>query len=214
VLGYLQDFLFTPERARTQVRFLSGGERNRVLLARLFSKPANVVVLDEPTNDLDLETLELLEEQLVQFDGTLLVVSHDRAFLNNVVTSTIVFKPTGVHEYVGGYDDWLRQRSAEVADTTDRAAILAGEKRPARTRERPAAKRRRSYKEKLELESLPARIVELDAEIAKLHAEMARPELYQQPSADIARKSAQLKDFDQVLAAAYARWEELEQLDE
>jgi ATP-binding cassette subfamily F protein uup len=214
VLGYLQDFLFTPERARTPVRFLSGGERNRVLLARLFSKPANVVVLDEPTNDLDLETLELLEEQLVQFDGTLLVVSHDRAFLNNVVTSTIVFAPTGVREYVGGYDDWLRQRSAEVAEASQRAATLTRERRPATTKEPRAAGRRRTYKEKLELESLPARIAELDAEIAQLHAEMARPEFYQQPPAKIAQKSVQLKAFDQSLATAYARWEELEQLSE
>jgi ATP-binding cassette subfamily F protein uup len=171
-------------------------------------------MLDEPTNDLDLETLELLEEQLVQFDGTLLVVSHDRAFLNNVVTSTIVFEPAGVREYVGGYDDWLRQRSAEVAEASQRAATLTKERRPATTKEPRAASRRRTYKEKLELESLPARIAELDAEIAKLHADMARPEFYQQPPANIAQKSARLKDFDQSLAAAYARWEELEQLGE
>ena len=139
VLGYLQDFLFTPERARTPVRFLSGGERNRLLLARLFSKPANVLVLDEPTNDLDLETLELLEEQLVEFDGTLLLVSHDRAFLNNVVTSTIVFEPGGVREYVGGYDDWLRQRSAEVAEASEQAVTLSKEKRPAARRNRRQA---------------------------------------------------------------------------
>jgi ATP-binding cassette subfamily F protein uup len=214
VLGYLQDFLFTPERARTPVRFLSGGERNRVLLARLFSKPANVVVLDEPTNDLDLESLELLEEQLVQFGGTLLVVSHDRAFLNNVVTSTIVFEPGGVREYVGGYDDWLRQRSAEVAEASERAVTLAKERRPAAAAEPVATIRRRSYKERLELESLPARIAKLDVEIAALHAEMANPEFYQQPPQTIAKKSTQLKDFDQQLAAVYARWEELEQLAE
>jgi ABC transport system ATP-binding/permease protein len=111
VLGYLQDFLFTPERARTQVQFLSGGERNRLLLARLFAKPANVVVLDEPTNDLDAETLELLEELLIDYQGTVLLVSHDREFLNNVVTSTIVFEEGQINEYVGGYDDWLRQRA-------------------------------------------------------------------------------------------------------
>jgi ABC transport system ATP-binding/permease protein len=214
VLGYLQDFLFTPERARTPVRFLSGGERNRLLLARLFSKPANVVVLDEPTNDLDLESLELLEEQLVQFDGTLLVVSHDRAFLNNVVTSTIVFEPAGVREYVGGYDDWIRQRSEEVAEATERAVTLTKERRSATTEAPSSINRRRTYKEKLELESLPAKIAELDAKIATLHTEMADPDFYQQPSANISQKSAQLKDFDQSLAAAYARWEELEQLDE
>src|SRR5207302_5722658 len=115
VIGYLRDFLFSPERARLPVRFLSGGERNRLLLAKLFAKPANVIVLDEPTNDLDAETLELLEERLVQFDGTVLVVSHDRTFLNNVVTSTIVFEGDGVREYVGGYDDWLRQCAARNA---------------------------------------------------------------------------------------------------
>ncbi len=120
VLGYLQDFLFTPERARTPLRFLSGGERNRLLLAKLFSKPANILVLDEPTNDLDTETLELLEDRLVQFAGTLLLVSHDRAFLNNVVTSTIVFEAGTLREYVGGYDDWLRQRPALVPPESER----------------------------------------------------------------------------------------------
>ena len=122
IIGYLQDFLFSPERARTPVRFLSGGERNRVLLARLFAKPANVIVLDEPTNDLDTETLELLEERLVQFEGTVLLVSHDRAFLNNIVTSTIVFEDGDAREYVGGYDDWLRQRSSKTAEKADAEA--------------------------------------------------------------------------------------------
>src|SRR6478735_10156613 len=121
VLGYLQDFLFTPDRSRTLVRFLSGGERNRLLLARLFLKPANVLVLDEPTNDLDPETLELLEERLVDFAGTILLVSHDRAFLNNVVTSTIVFEPGGAREYVGGYDDWVRQRGSAVDEVAKKA---------------------------------------------------------------------------------------------
>src|SRR6185312_15196625 len=115
VIGYLEEFLFSPERSRTPVRFLSGGECNRVLLAKLFAKPANVIVLDEPTNDLDAETLELLEERLVQFAGTVLLVSHDRAFLNNVVTSTIVYEDDGVREYVGGYDDWLRQRATRAS---------------------------------------------------------------------------------------------------
>ena len=125
VIGYLQDFLFSPERARTPVRFLSGGERNRILLAKLFAKPANVIVLDEPTNDLDAETLELLEERLVQFDGTVLLVSHDRTFLNNVVTSTIVFEDGGVREYVGGYDDWLRQRAARTGNSTPAKSKIA-----------------------------------------------------------------------------------------
>jgi ABC transport system ATP-binding/permease protein len=214
VLGYLQEFLFTAERARMPVRFLSGGERNRLLLARLLTKPANVLVLDEPTNDLDLETLELLEEQLVEYSGTLLVVSHDRAFLNNVVTSTIVFEPGGVREYVGGYDDWLRQRSDEVAEATERAVTLGKEKKPAAAKEPAATARRRTYKEKLELESLPAKIADLDAKIAALHDEMAQSGFYQQPSQTIARKGTALKDLEQQLAAAYARWEELEQLAE
>ena len=132
ILGYLQDFLFTPERARTEVRFLSGGERNRALLATLMTKPANVIVLDEPTNDLDSETLELLEEQLVEFAGTLLMVSHDRTFLNNVVTSTIVFEEGDVNEYVGGYDDWR----AAVGAARDRRA-LAAEKDKAESESRP-----------------------------------------------------------------------------
>ena len=114
IYGYLQDFLFTPERARTQIRFLSGGERNRILLAKLFAKPANLIVLDEPTNDLDTETLEMLEERLVSFPGTILLVSHDRVFLNNVVSSSIVFEDETVKEYVGGYDDWIRQRKAKA----------------------------------------------------------------------------------------------------
>ena len=134
VLGYLQDFLFAPDRARTQVKFLSGGERNRILLARLFAKPANIIVMDEPTNDLDTETLELLEELLVQYEGTLLVVSHDRAFLNNVVTSTIVFESSGVHEYVGGYDDWLRQR---LTSTSGKNADKLAQ--PSSTKELPQA---------------------------------------------------------------------------
>ena len=129
MIGYLQDFLFSPERARTPVRFLSGGERNRVLLAKLFAKPANLIVLDEPTNDLDTETVELLEDRLVEYQGTVLLISHDREFLNNVVTSTIVFEAGGIKEYVGGYDDWLRQRPSPPAD---RAASGHGAAAPCR----------------------------------------------------------------------------------
>jgi ATP-binding cassette subfamily F protein uup len=157
IIGYLQDFLFSPERSRTPVRFLSGGERNRVLLARLFAKPANVIVLDEPTNDLDTETLELLEERLVQFDGTVLLVSHDRAFLNNVVTSTIVFEEGGLREYVGGYDDWLRQRANRPASKTPTRSVSEGLPRPPRVTAE-SSKRRLSFKERQELESLPATI--------------------------------------------------------
>lgn len=208
VLGYLQDFLFTPERARTAVRFLSGGERNRLLLARLFSKPANVLVLDEPTNDLDTETLELLEERLVEFTGTILLVSHDRAFLNNVVTSTIAFESEGVREYVGGYDDWLRQRS-EPAQID---APTRGKEKPRSSDEPQSRQRRLAYHEKRELESLPAMIESLDSKVAELHGVMAQPDFYKQPSNEIASKHALLKDLHQQLAAAYGRWEELERM--
>lgn len=220
VLGYLQDFLFTPERARSPVRFLSGGERNRLLLARLLTKPANVLVLDEPTNDLDLETLELLESQLVEYDGTLLVVSHDREFLNNVVTSTIVFERGEVREYVGGYDDWQRQRQSGDAGAAGEKTTKPKSPPPAKPSKDTAKEilaagpRRRTYKERLELESLPDKIHSLDAEIARLHDEMARPDFYQQPQPVIVERSTRLKDLDGKLAAAYARWEELEQLAE
>jgi ATP-binding cassette subfamily F protein uup len=209
VLGYLQDFLFTPERARTPVRFLSGGERNRLLLARLFSKPANVLVLDEPTNDLDAETLEMLEERLVEFPGTLLLVSHDREFLNNVVASTIVFEAGDVREYVGGYDDWLRQRREPSAAVSPPSAALAKDKPPAPKAESENRKRRLAYHEKRELESLPAMIDSLESEVAELHGTMAQPEFYKQPSIDIARQQAHLKKLDQQLAEAYRRWEDL-----
>ncbi len=213
VLGYLQDFLFAPERARTQVKFLSGGERNRVLLAKLFAKPANVIVLDEPTNDLDTETLELLEERLVQFEGTILMVSHDRAFLNNVVTSTIVFEPTGAREYVGGYDDWLRQRSEQMAMPAAAAKPKASPKQAPESDATQPPKRKLAYKEKRELETLPATIEQLEAAAAKLHQVMAAPEFYKQPSEQIATRQAELKEIEQKLAVAYQRWEELEHCD-
>ena len=208
VIGYLQDFLFTPERARTQIKFLSGGERNRVLLAKLFSKPANVIVLDEPTNDLDTETLELLEERLVDFQGTILLVSHDRAFLNNVVTSTIVFEPTGVKEYVGGYDDWVRQRSETVAKPPAPEPAKASV-----TKQKTAPQQKRlGFNEKRELEKLPATIEQLEAAAARLHEIMADGEFYKQPSEQIAARQAELKDIEQQLSTSYERWEELEQL--
>ncbi len=210
VLGYLQDFLFTPERARTPVRFLSGGERNRVLLARLFARPANVVVLDEPTNDLDTETLELLEEVLVEFPGTVLLVSHDREFLNQVVTSSIVFEPEGLKEYVGGYDDWVRQRAAATAaaaaSRTPSPTRPAADS-PARPRQQPA---RLSYREQQELAALPEQIEALEAEIDQLHAAMARPEFYKRPGEQIAADTAMLNDLETRRDAAFARWEELE----
>ena len=217
VIGYLQDFLFSPERARTPVRFLSGGERNRVLLARLFAKPANVIVLDEPTNDLDAETLELLEERLVEYPGTLLLVSHDREFLNNVVTSTIAFEADGVKEYVGGYDDWLRQRSTSPADAAEpngkgaKADTASNSPRASSSAKTNKPETRRlSYKDQQELATLPEVIEKLESEIAALHEAMAQPEFYAQPGDSIAAEQSRLKRLDEQLAAAYERWEELE----
>jgi ATP-binding cassette subfamily F protein uup len=211
VIGYLQDFLFSPERSRTPVKFLSGGERNRVLLAKLFAKPANVIVLDEPTNDLDAETLELLEDRLVQFTGTLLLVSHDRAFLNNVVTSTLVFEADGVKEYVGGYDDWLRQRPKSVVEAAPAPAAVTGSRK---NKDVESRKRRLSFKEKQELQTVTENIEQFEREIDSLHAEMAKPEFYQQPGERIAAETARLKSLEERLAADFARWEELAPLAE
>jgi ATP-binding cassette subfamily F protein uup len=211
VIGYLRDFLFSAERARLPVKFLSGGERNRLLLAKLFTKPANVIVLDEPTNDLDAETLELLEGRLVEFAGTVLVVSHDRMFLNNVATSTIVFEEEGAREYFGGYDDWLRQRKAALPRKVGEPPISRVP--PRNVNEGPAAGQRRlSFKERQELESLPGNIEKYDAEIAALHREMAEPQFYQQPGTQIAAEQSRLKLLEEQLAAAYQRWEALERL--
>lgn len=211
VIGYLRDFLFSAERARLPVKFLSGGERNRLLLAKLFTKPANVIVLDEPTNDLDAETLELLEGRLVEFAGTVLVVSHDRMFLNNVVTSTIVFEEDGAREYFGGYDDWLRQRKAVLPRKISDPSISRVP--PRSVKEGPTAGQRRlNFKQRQELDVLPRTIEEFDAAIAALHREMAEPQFYQQPGTHIAAEQARLKQLEEQLAAAYRRWEELEQL--
>ncbi len=215
VLGYLQDFLFTPERARMAVKFLSGGERNRVLLARLFAKPANVIVLDEPTNDLDAETLELLEERLMEFAGTVLLVSHDRAFLNNIVTSTIVFEDDTVREYDGGYDDWQRARQACEAEEGDRREVREQQTRQrARSSSSVSAQRRRglSYKQQQELAGLPALIERLEAEVAQLHGAMTQPEYYRRASEEIAQEQTRLKSLETQLATAYQRWEMLEEL--
>lgn len=209
ILGYLQDFLFTPERARTEVRFLSGGERNRALLAKLMTKPANVIVLDEPTNDLDSETLELLEEQLVDFGGTLLMVSHDRTFLNNVVTSTFVFEEDGVNEYVGGYDDWqsaASRREPSPPDPQERGAKPKSEK----VKSVSSETRKLSYNEQRELDQLPERIESLESEISGMHDRMGEPDYYQQPGDKIAEDALRLKQWEQDLADAYQRWEELE----
>jgi ABC transport system ATP-binding/permease protein len=224
IIGYLQDFLFTPERARTQVKFLSGGERNRVLLARLMTRPANIIVMDEPTNDLDSETLDLLEEQLVDFGGTILLVSHDRTFLNNVVTSTIVFEDDGVNEYVGGYDDWVatvaRRKAAAGSENKNLPNVApkqaAGSQQPATSTANVAAKKakRLSFKDQHELDQLPAKIHQLEGDIAALHEEMAKPEFYRGSGVSISQTQERLSRLEQTLVASYARWEELEAMAE
>ncbi|WP_168564532.1 ATP-binding cassette domain-containing protein [Crateriforma spongiae] len=218
VLGYLQDFLFTPERARTQVKFLSGGERNRALLAKLMTRPANVLVMDEPTNDLDSETLELLEEQLAEFAGTLLMVSHDRSFLNNVVTSTIVFEDEGVREYVGGYDDWQDAVARRTVASTSESKKSSG-KSETKSNNKPKqetssasadAPRKLSYKEKRELEQLPERIEMLEGQIEQLHQAMADADYYKKNPDELAQDSENLKQWQSELEQAFQRWEFLE----
>jgi ATP-binding cassette subfamily F protein uup len=209
IIGYLEDFLFTPEQAAGPVARLSGGERNRLLLARLFTKPSNILVMDEPTNDLDMETLELLEDLLIDYPGTLLLVSHDREFVNNVVTSTLVLEGDGrIKEYAGGYDDWLRQRPAPAAPPAEPAE----KPKPARTPPKPAA-RRLTFKERQELEALPGRIEALEAELDQLHQAMADPAFYRQAAPAIVESSTRLQTLQQDLAAAYRRWEDLEQIE-
>jgi ATP-binding cassette subfamily F protein uup len=208
VISYLQDFLFTPDRARTPARVLSGGERNRLLLARLFTKPANVLVLDEPTNDLDAETLELLEDLLVEFQGTLLLVSHDREFLDNVVTSTLVFEGDGrVGDYVGGYADWLRQRSVPVTAPAERSRER---QRVDASAPKPAKPRKLSHKELRELDGLPARIEALEAEQAALTAKLADPAFYKREPGAFLTVKGRLDTLEAELAADLVRWEELE----
>jgi ATP-binding cassette subfamily F protein uup len=218
VIGYLQDFLFTPERARSPVSMLSGGERNRLLLAKLFTRPSNVLVMDEPTNDLDAETLELLEELLQQYAGTLLLVSHDREFLNNVVTSTLVLSGGGeVREFVGGYDDWLRQAAA-LEQAEPARAPAAGKPAPApgspvnaaATAAKPARPRRLSYKEARELDALPERINELELEKETLHQTLGDPNYYRTAKDALPKLTARLEQLEIELAEAYRRWEELE----
>jgi ATP-binding cassette subfamily F protein uup len=212
VLGYLQDFLFEPERSRTPVKFLSGGERNRILLAKLFARPANVIVLDEPTNDLDSETLELLEEKLMEFKGTILMVSHDREFLNNVVTSTIVFEAEGINEYVGGYDDWVRQTGGSTVAKAEIKPPKAEPKSRSKDESNGDTPRKLKYKERLELEKLPTEIDELEQQIAAIHKDMADPEFFKVAGEKIAEVQKQLSDYEASLAKAMTRWEELESL--
>jgi ATP-binding cassette subfamily F protein uup len=222
VIGYLGEFLFAPQRARSPVKSLSGGERNRLLLARLFARPANVLVLDEPTNDLDIETLELLEALLQGYPGTLFLVSHDRTFLDNVVTQTIAAEGDGVwREYVGGYSDWLAQSANSLP--ASRSARTQAEAAPARTgaaqRERPAAAgvsatvaapKKLGYKEARELEALPERIAALEEEQKALTARLEDPALYRQSPQAAQAVSTRLAQIDDELLALLERWEALE----
>jgi ATP-binding cassette subfamily F protein uup len=215
---YLEDFLFSKDRVNAPISALSGGERNRLLLARLFAQPANLLVMDEPTNDLDVETLEILEDLLLDYDGTLLLVSHDRAFLNNIVTSTLAMDGTGnVIETVGGYDDWQRQNESAKPEPGARKPTVSVGNEPQASSE--SASKKLSYKEQRALESqkkelaeLPQRIEKLEADIHALAAAMADPTFYQQDSAEITRVVNQLKEMQDELAQAYHRWEELEKL--
>jgi ATP-binding cassette subfamily F protein uup len=208
IMSYLGNFLFPPARARSPVKSLSGGERNRALLARLFSKPCNVLVMDEPTNDLDLETLELLEELLGEFEGTLLLVSHDRAFLDNVVTSTLVFEGEGkIGEYVGGYSDWLEQAQRNAPPP---AAVPAPAKpEPSRAL---LPKKKLSFKEQRELENLPGQIEALESRQAELNAQINSAEFYKQDAATVKQRLDEAAALETQLEAAYARWNELDAL--
>jgi ATP-binding cassette subfamily F protein uup len=211
VLGYLRDFLFPKERARSRVKSLSGGERNRLLLARLFTRPANVLVLDEPTNDLDIETLELLESRLIEFPGTVLLVSHDRTFIDHVVTSTLVFEGEGrVQEYVGGYEDWLRQRPDPATGKTVVPATKPAVKRADRPAEKSATPAKATYREQQELKQLPGRIEALELEQRELAARVAGEEFYKEPAEAIASALDRLRVLDGEILEAYARWSELD----
>ncbi len=211
VVGYLKGFLFSPKRAMTPVRALSGGERNRVILAKLFTRPANLLVLDEPTNDLDIETLEVLEARLCEFQGTLIVVSHDRDFLDNVVTSTIVFEDNGrIREYVGGYSDWLRQGHT-LTETDDpraerQARAQAQQRRAART---PT---KLSYKDQRELDALPDEIETLESRVAELQQAIAAPDFYTQDPARVRETLERLNSTEAELESRIERWSELEAL--
>jgi len=218
IIGYLSDFLFAPDRARQPVKSLSGGERNRLLLAQVFAKPSNLLILDEPTNDLDVETLELLEDLLLNYQGTVLIVSHDRAFLNNVVTSSIVFDAPGlVNEYVGGYDDWLRQRpsleqtsqktSKTTANTTANTTAQSNHSVPA-----PKTEKKLSYKDQREYDALPGLIEQLETQLETLSGQIAEPDFYQQEQTKIDKHLAKIQHKEKELEQAFERWEELEGL--
>jgi ATP-binding cassette subfamily F protein uup len=205
IIGYLQDFLFSPDRARTPVKVLSGGERNRLFLAKLFAKPSNMLVMDEPTNDLDVETLELLEELLVDYQGTILLVSHDRSFLNNVVTSTLAMEGNGaVREYPGGYDDWLSQRVVKPQESETSKKPALPQKNPEPSKFPPELQR--------ELTTLLKKIEKAEAEQEAFYKVMAEPGFYQKDPKEISQVKLQAEALSAGLAQMYDRWEYLERL--
>ena len=209
VISHLQDFLFSPERCRTPVHVLSGGEKNRLLLAKLFTRPANVLVLDEPTNDLDAETLELLEELIFEYQGTLLLVSHDRAFLNNVVTSTIVFEGNGqVAEYVGGYDDWLDQRLQSTAEPQPKKL----DRKKSRLKPETGRPKKLGYMQQREIQELPQKIEALESAQKELFAVMSDPLFYKKEKEVISRVKLDFDRVEREIETAYRRWEELEEV--
>jgi len=208
LMGYLEDFLFTRERARAPISALSGGERNRLLLARLFTQPANLLILDEPTNDLDIETLEVLEDLLLDYEGTLLLVSHDRAFLNNIVTSTYILDDGNVTEYIGGYDDWHKLLLDSKPASNDPKPATT--KQTSSNTDNKSAPRKLSYKEKRELEELPKKIETLESEQHELNTKMESPEFYMQEGAIITQAVDRLQEIHNELSRLYHRWGELE----
>ena len=221
IISYMQDFLFAPERARAPIHALSGGERNRLLLARLFARPANLLVLDEPTNDLDVETLELLEEIITDYTGTVLLVSHDREFLDNIVTDSLVFEGKGrVKPYVGGYSDWLRQRPADFAESNAAtgnkpAAAASPSPKPAAPSSTPAAepkaaKKKLSYKDQRELDGIPEKMDALETRQGELEAMMADPAFFQKPHDETSAATDELAKINVEIETLFARWEELE----
>jgi ATP-binding cassette subfamily F protein uup len=214
-ISYLGDFLFSPERVRTPVKALSGGEQNRAVLARLFSKPANLLVLDEPTNDLDIETLELLEEILLTFDGTVLLVSHDREFMDNVVTSLLVVEGNGVvSEHAGGYSDWLRRggrlEESSGAQASDKPEAPTATPAPAKPAAQLQKKKKLSYKDQRELEAMPALIESLEQRQQELEQTMAEPDFYQREHSQVQDVIARLAAVQEEMEAAFERWAELD----
>ena len=202
IVSYLRDFLFAPERCRQPVKVLSGGERNRLLLAKLFTQPSNMLILDEPTNDLDIDTLDLLEELLIDYKGTIILVSHDRAFINNVVTSTLAFEGNGAfNSYVGGYNDWLRQRTQQLNQSS----------KPKKTDTRNKKKTAKmSYKDQRELDALPDQIENLEIDIAEISQLMSDPDFFKSARDQVQKTENRLSELQKKLSQCYERWEILE----